>query len=72
MQEVKGLTNELYAYALAQKKTGLHANFRFIDAMVSEFRFFKKEEEEEEHGQSVKNIASFPGSFPLRLFMRVQ
>ena len=38
-------------------------NFRFIDAMVSEFRFFKEEEEEEEHGQSVKNIASFPGSY---------
>ena len=37
-------------------------NFRFIGAMVSEFRFFKRrrredeeeEEEEEEHGQSVK------------------
>ena len=29
-------------------------NFRFIGAMVNEFRFFKHEEEEEEDGQSVK------------------
>ena len=26
--EVKGLTNTLYTYALAWKKTGLHANFQ--------------------------------------------
>ena len=36
------LTNKVYAYALVRKKTGLHANFRFIGAMVSEFHFFKK------------------------------
>ena len=29
-------------------------NFRFIGAMVSEFAFSKEDEEEEEHGQSVK------------------
>ena len=27
-KEVKGLTNKLYTYALAQKKTGLHAKFQ--------------------------------------------
>ena len=32
---IKRLTNKLYAYALAWKKTCLHANFRFIGAMVS-------------------------------------
>ena len=37
LKEVKGLTNKLYAYALVWKKTGLHANFRFIGAMVSVF-----------------------------------
>ena len=26
--EVKGLTNKLYTYALARKKTGLHAKFQ--------------------------------------------
>ena len=26
--KVKGLTNKLYAYALARKKTGLHAKFQ--------------------------------------------
>ena len=36
-KEVKGLTNKLYAHALVWKKTGLHANFRFIGAMVSVF-----------------------------------
>ena len=35
LKEVKGLTNKLFAYALVRKKTGLHANFRFIGAMVS-------------------------------------
>ena len=28
LKEVKGLTNKLYAYALAQKKTGLPAKFQ--------------------------------------------
>ena len=28
LKEVKGLTNKLYAYALAQKKTGLPAIFQ--------------------------------------------
>ena len=28
LQEVKGLTNKLYAYALARKKTALHAKFQ--------------------------------------------
>ena len=42
LKEVKGLTNKLYAYALVRKKTGL---LGFIGAMVSEFRFFIKEEE---------------------------
>ena len=37
IKEVKGLTNKLYAHALVWKKTGLHANFRFIGAMVSVF-----------------------------------
>ena len=27
-KEVKGLTNKLYTYALARKKTGLHAKFQ--------------------------------------------
>ena len=28
LQEVKGLTNKLYAYALVRKKTGLYAKFQ--------------------------------------------
>ena len=27
LKKVKGLTNKLYTYALARKKTGLHAKF---------------------------------------------
>ena len=42
LKEVKGLTNKLYAYALARKKTGLPAKFQSHSAMVSEIRFFKR------------------------------
>ena len=34
LRGVKGLTNKLYAYALARKETGLHAKFRFIGVLI--------------------------------------
>ena len=49
---IKGLTKKLYAYALAPV---FLQYFRFIGAMVSEIRF-SKEDEEEEDGQSVKIV----------------
>ena len=62
LKEVKGLTNKLYAYALARKKTGLPAKFQSHRCYIWLVRFaFSKEEkdeeeEEEEHGQSVKIV----------------
>ena len=42
VKEVKGLTEKLYAYALAQKKTCSHTNFKSSTAMVIELHFFMK------------------------------
>ena len=41
INEINELTKKLYAYALAWKKTGLHAKFQVHWCYVSEFRFFK-------------------------------
>ena len=59
LQEIRGLTKELYFIILSRRKSSFHfvpmdyigqksaymQNFKFIGAMVSEIRVFKEDEE---------------------------
>ena len=63
-QEVKGLKEKLYAYALARMKTCLNPKFQVPTAMVIEVRFFmkktkKKKEEDEESVKSCFTCISY-------------
>ena len=60
LKEVKGLTNKLYAYALARKKTGLPAKFQVHRCLwLVRFAFSKEQEEEEDEEEHVKIVFTY-------------